>query len=133
MNSDPLRHEVTYKATRSGGAGGQHVNKTSTRVELYWDLAASQTLSEDEKTRAREVLAPRLTQEGILILSADRSRSQLKNKQVVTEKFIRLLENAVRPPRVRKPTRVPAAVKRKRLENKRLRAEVKANRRAPRW
>ena len=133
MNSDPLRHEVTYKATRSGGAGGQHVNKTSTRVELYWDLAASQALSEDEKTRAREVLAPRLTQEGILILSADRSRSQLKNKQVVTEKFIRLLENAVRPPRVRKPTRVPAAVKRKRLENKRLRAEVKANRRAPRW
>lgn len=133
MNSDLLRHEVTYKATRSGGAGGQHVNKTSTRVELYWDLAASQALSEDEKTRAREALAPRLTKEGLLVLSADRSRSQLKNKQVVTEKFIRLLENAVRPPRVRKKTRVPAAVKRKRLENKRLRAEVKANRRTPRW
>lgn len=131
MNKELLLTEVTYKATRSGGPGGQHVNKTSTRVELYWNLEESQALTNKEKYLLRTALANRLNREGQLVLSASRTRSQLKNKRQVTDKFLKLLERKVIPPAVRKKTRVPKAVKRKRLKNKRIRSEKKANRRRP--
>lgn len=133
MNTDLLRQEVTYKATRSSGPGGQHVNKTNTRVELYWNLEESQALSDLEKDRLRTALANRLNRDGQLVLSASRTRSQLKNKKQVTEKFLSLLERRVKPPRVRKKTRVPKSVKRRRLKNKRFNSEKKANRRKPEY
>ncbi len=131
MNTQLLLHEVTYKATRSSGPGGQHVNKTSTRVELYWNLEESQAVSDAEKALLRIALESRINREGQIALSASRTRSQLKNKREVTDKFIKLLERKVQPPRVRKKTRTPASVKRKRLKNKRFTSEKKANRRRP--
>ncbi|MGH1433343.1 MAG: alternative ribosome rescue aminoacyl-tRNA hydrolase ArfB [Lewinella sp.] len=131
MNTQLLLHEVTYKATRSSGPGGQHVNKTSTRVELYWNLEESQAVSDAEKALLRTALESRMNREGQIVLSASRTRSQLKNKREVTDKFIKLLERKVQPPRVRKKTRTPASVKRKRLKNKRFTSEKKANRRRP--
>lgn len=131
MNTQLLLHEVTYKATRSSGPGGQHVNKTSTRVELYWNLEESQAVSDAEKALLRTALESRINREGQIVLSASRTRSQLKNKREVTDKFIKLLERKVQPPRVRKKTRTPASVKRKRLKNKRFTSEKKANRRRP--
>ena len=77
MNTELLLHEVTYKATRSSGPGGQHVNKTSTRVELYWNLEESQAVSETERALLRTALENRINREGQLILSASRTRSQL--------------------------------------------------------
>ncbi|WP_020537914.1 alternative ribosome rescue aminoacyl-tRNA hydrolase ArfB [Lewinella cohaerens] len=131
MNTQLLLHEVTYKATRSSGPGGQHVNKTSTRVELYWNLEESQAVNETEKALLRTALESRINREGQIVLSASRTRSQLKNKREVTDKFIKLLERKVQPPRIRKKTRTPASVKRKRLKNKRFNSEKKANRRRP--
>jgi ribosome-associated protein len=131
MNTDLLLHEITYKATRSSGPGGQHVNKTSTRVELYWNLEESQAINETERALLRTALENRINREGQMMLSASRTRSQLKNKREVTDKFIKLLERKVQPPRVRKKTRTPASVKRKRLKNKRFNSEKKANRRRP--
>jgi ribosome-associated protein len=133
MNTNLLRQEVTYKATRSSGPGGQHVNKTSTRVELYWNLEESQALNDIERDRLRTALANRLNRDGQLVLSASRTRSQLKNKKQVTEKFLSLLERRVQPPRVRKKTRIPKSVKRRRLKNKRFNSEKKANRRKPEY
>ncbi|WP_367392921.1 alternative ribosome rescue aminoacyl-tRNA hydrolase ArfB [Lewinella sp. LCG006] len=131
MNTELLLHEVTYKATRSSGPGGQHVNKTSTRVELYWNLEESQAVNETERALLRTALENRINREGQLILSASRTRSQLKNKREVTDKFIKLLERKVQPPIIRKKTRTPASVKRKRLKDKRFASEKKANRQRP--
>jgi ribosome-associated protein len=131
MNKDILLTEVTYKATRSSGPGGQHVNKTSTRVELYWNLEATKALSVEEKEYLKEKLANRLNREGVLILSTGVTRSQLKNKKKVTDKFIALLEKKLQKPKIRKKAIVPLAVKRKRLADKRITAEKKANRKKP--
>ncbi len=131
MNTELLLHEVTYKATRSSGPGGQHVNKTSTRVELYWNLEESQAVNETERALLRTALESRINREGQMMLSASRTRSQLKNKREVTDKFIKLLERKVQPPTIRKKTRTPASVKRKRLKNKRFTSEKKANRQRP--
>jgi ribosome-associated protein len=131
MNTELLLHEVTYKATRSSGPGGQHVNKTSTRVELYWNLEESQAVNETERALLRTALENRINREGQIVLSASRTRSQLKNKREVTDKFIKLLERKVEPPAVRKKTRTPASVKRKRLKDKRFASEKKANRQRP--
>jgi ribosome-associated protein len=131
MNKDVLLTELTYKATRSSGPGGQHVNKTSTRVELYWNLEASKALSEEEKEYLKEKLANRLNKEGVLILSVGATRSQFKNKKKVTDKFIALLEKKLQKPKKRKKAKVPLAVKRKRLADKRINAEKKASRKKP--
>ncbi len=133
MDATALLTEVTYKATRSSGPGGQHVNKTSTRVELHWYLDASDAVSEVEKERLRTALANRLSKDGLLLLSAEDTRSQLKNKAIVTAKFVALLEKAVVPPQKRKIPRVPMAIKRERLLQKRQNAEKKASRRKPLW
>lgn len=131
MDKNILLAEVTYKATRGGGPGGQHANKTSTKVELYWTLEDSVALSPTEKDRLRVTLANRLTNDGQLILSTGRTRSQATNKELVTEKFLSLLHKRTRPPKKRKQTRPSKAAMRRRLENKRQHSEKKANRRKP--
>lgn len=131
MNKDILLTELTFKATRSSGPGGQHVNKTSTRVELYWTLDDSKGLSIEEKDYLKEKLTNRLNKEGVLTLSASATRSQFKNKKAVIAKFFVLLERKLQKPKVRKKAKVPAAVKRKRLLNKKIQSEKKANRRKP--
>lgn len=131
MNKELLLSELTFKASRSSGAGGQHVNKTNTRIELFWSLDNSLSFSEEEKTRLREKLQNRLTKEQILILSSGQSRSQLKNKEHVIKRFFELLETALVRPKVRKKSKPSRASKLKRLQSKKQLSEKKANRRKP--
>ena len=119
------RSEISYRATRAGGPGGQHVNTSSTRVELWWNLEQSPALSEAQRSLARTRFATRLDAEGWLRLVESGSRSQVRNRETVTQRFVTLLNQALRPPKLRKPTRVPTAQKLRRLEAKKNRAVVK--------
>ena len=119
------RAEVSYRATRAGGPGGQHVNTSSTRVELWWNPRESAAPSDQQRDLLLERLGHRLDQEGWLRLVEAGSRSQLRNKAAVTERFLTLVAQALRPPKVRKPTSIPKTQKARRLETKRQRAQVK--------
>jgi ribosome-associated protein len=119
------RSEISFRATRSSGPGGQHVNTSSTRVELWWNLETSSAPTDAQRALLRERLAGRLDGEGWLRLTESGSRSQFRNREAVTERFATLLARAVVPVKRRKPTRVPARAKQKRLEGKRQRGKVK--------
>lgn len=131
MNLDKALSEITYKAVRSSGAGGQNVNKVSSKVVLSFDLMNSSALNEGEKTLAQKNLESRLTNDNILILNCDEDRSQLKNKEIVTKRFTQILQNALVIPKVRKKTKVPKSVIKKRLKDKKNLGEIKKNRRKP--
>jgi ribosome-associated protein len=119
------RSELRFRATRAGGPGGQHVNTSSTRVELWWHPATSTALSEGQRALLLARLAARLDSEGWLRLVDAGSRSQHRNRETVTDRFIALLAQALRPRKARKKTRIPPAERRKRIETKRQRALVK--------
>jgi len=119
------RAELEFHATRSGGPGGQHVNTSSTRIELWWNLEQSAAPSGAQRMLLRERLATRLDADGWLRLVESGSRSQLRNRESVTERFSALLERALRPRTPRRTTKVPAAERRRRLQRKRLRGELK--------
>ncbi len=131
MDAEKIRSELQYKAVRSSGAGGQHVNKVSSKVVLTFAIADSESLSEEEKTLAVRNLAPRLTAENILILNCDEDRSQLKNKEIVTKRFLEIITKALIVPKKRKPTRVPRSVIEKRIKEKRNQSEIKQSRQKP--
>ncbi|HEX6749701.1 MAG TPA: alternative ribosome rescue aminoacyl-tRNA hydrolase ArfB [Longimicrobium sp.] len=124
------RAELTYRATRSGGPGGQHVNTSSTRVELAWDVDASPSVSEEQRTRIREKLANRINGEGVLLLAASEHRSQHQNREAVTERFVELVRQALVVPKKRKKTRPSQAAREERLRAKKRRSEVKRQRRS---
>jgi len=119
------RAELTYRATRSGGPGGQHVNTSSTRVELAWDVAASPSLTEGQRERIREKLTNRINGEGTLLLAASDHRSQLQNKEAVTARFAELVREALVVPKARRKTRVPRSSQEARLRAKKHRSDVK--------
>ena len=123
--------ELNFKAVRSSGAGGQNVNKVSSKVVLTFDLPNSLCLSEDEKALLSKRIKTKLTLEGILILNCDEDRSQLKNKEIVTKRFLKLIENALIVPKKRKPTKIPRSVIEKRIKAKRNTSEIKQNRKKP--
>ena len=131
MDKTQLQSELQYKAVRSSGAGGQNVNKVSSKVVLSFDLKNTQGLNEHEKELALVQLHSRLTTEGILNLNCDEDRSQLRNKELVTKRFFEMIKNALVVPKERKPTKVPKAVIRKRIKDKKSLSEVKKNRRKP--
>lgn len=120
-----LENECTLKAVRSGGKGGQHVNKVSTKIELSFDIAASAVLTEDQKAIILQKLASRITDEGLLKLTEESDRSQHVNREKVFIKLYALLENALKPVKKRKKTKIPKAVKEKRLKSKKLKSETK--------
>ena len=128
MNKTQLHTELDFKAVRSSGAGGQNVNKVSTKVILNWNSLDSSGLSENQLIRIREKLANRINKEGILILECDETRSQLKNKELVTKRFFYLLENALIVAKKRIATKIPKSVIRKRLNDKKVTSEKKQNR-----
>lgn len=123
--------ELVYRASRAGGPGGQHVNRSATRVELVWDLAGSAALRPEERSRLLARLAHRLDSAGRLRLVSGASRSQLRNREEVTERLRRLVAAALVPPKVRRPTRPTAASKARRREQKRRRSARKRERRPP--
>lgn len=120
--------ELRFKASRSSGPGGQHVNKVSSRVTLLFDLAGTPSLSAEQKRRVFRRLAARITKEGLLRVVSQRHRSQAANRREVVERFVGLMRDAVRPVRHRRRTTVPAAAKRRRLEEKRKRGALKRER-----
>lgn len=131
MDAEKLISEVSLKAIRSSGSGGQNVNKVSTKIELQFDVLNSSGLDDDEKSLLTENLNTRLTKNHILILQCDESRSQLKNKQIIKERFLEIISEALTVQKERIPTKTPKAAKRKRLKNKKQKAEKKANRKPP--
>lgn len=119
------KSELTFRASRSGGPGGQHVNTSSTRVELVWDVAGSPSLDERQRQRLLKKLATRLTGEGVLQLADASTRSQHRNREAVTERFREIVAEALIVPKPRKKTRPPKAAKERRLRAKKHRSEVK--------
>lgn len=121
MDRQELIRELSFKAVRSGGAGGQHVNKVSSKVVLFWHLEASTVFDEEEKSRLLKKLGNYISKEGIFILSAEETRSQIKNKEIVIQKLIGLLKVALTQQKIRKETKVPKSIIRKNIEsNKKL-------------
>jgi len=125
------RAELRYLASRSGGPGGQHVNTSSTRIELWWDVSASTALSSLQRERLLTRLAPRLDRAGRLRIVSEEHRSQLRNREAATERLRELVAAALVVPRTRKPTRPPAASRQRRLDDKKRRGETKRQRRRP--
>jgi ribosome-associated protein len=123
--------ELEYRASRSGGPGGQHVNTSSTRVEVWWDVAGSPSISPEQRARLLERLQSRLDSSGGLRLVSSSSRSQLRNREEVTERLRSVLAAALVVRKRRKPTKPSRAAKAARLEAKRRRAATKQRRRAP--
>nr|WP_321411801.1 alternative ribosome rescue aminoacyl-tRNA hydrolase ArfB [uncultured Carboxylicivirga sp.] len=121
--------ELNFSSSRSGGPGGQNVNKVNSKVELRFHIESSQLLNEHEKSILLHKLANKLNQEGELILTAQTERSQLRNKLIVTERFYHLLAAALTPKKKHKPTRPTKSSVEKRLNSKKKQAEKKANRR----
>jgi ribosome-associated protein len=119
------RAELTYRATRSGGPGGQHVNTSSSRVELAWDVGASPSLTDEQRARIQEKLANRINSEGVLLMSSSEQRSQHQNRESVTARFAELVAQALVIPKKRIRTRPSRASREARLDEKKKRSEVK--------
>ena len=131
MHVQTILNECQFKAVRSSGSGGQHVNKVSSKVELQFNVAQSEGLSDREKTRIQQKLASKLTQEHLLILQTGDTRSQHRNKQLVISRFLTLLKEALKVPKKRKPTKPTRASVTKRLETKQKNAVKKQLRKKP--
>ncbi|MGO4772065.1 alternative ribosome rescue aminoacyl-tRNA hydrolase ArfB [Flavobacterium sp. W22_SRS_FK3] len=131
MDSEKIISELSFKAVRSSGAGGQNVNKVSSKVVLTFDLNASQALSEEQKLLLQTNLASRLTSENIFILNCDEDRSQLKNKEIVVKRFLEIIQKGLFVPKIRKATKIPKSVIKKRIKDKKNISERKQSRRKP--
>jgi ribosome-associated protein len=131
MDKEKLISELQFKAIRSSGAGGQHVNKVSSKVELSFNLTKSQGLTTKEKERFLLKIANRLTKENSLILQCDEARSQHKNKQLVIKRFFDLLKKALHVPKKRKPTKPSKSSIERRLKSKKVTSSIKVNRQKP--
>lgn len=133
LNVTPLvaipRVELQYRASRAGGPGGQHVNTSSTRIELLWDLPNSRAVSDEERERIREKLAPRLDSDGMVRVVASDRRSQGQNRQAADERLVALVRRALQVPKRRRPTKPPRAAKERRLTDKKRRSDKKRERR----
>ena len=131
MNKEKIVSELNLKAVRSSGAGGQNVNKVSSKIQLTFDLNNSQALDYEEKQLILDNLSNRLTLDNVLILNCDEDRSQLKNKTIITKRFLELIKNALVIPKERKETKVTKGSIEKRLSSKKSASEIKENRKKP--
>lgn len=123
------RDELDTQASRAGGPGGQHVNTSSTRIEVRWNVDASRVLSDSDRTRLREKLAGRIDSSGTIRVTASESRSQRRNRDVAEERLADLIREALVLPKTRKKTRRPRGAVEARLQGKRERAGRKRDRR----
>ena len=131
INQEELIKELDFRAVKSSGPGGQHVNKTASKVELYFDIAASSVLSEIQKERLLKTFSTRITKDQVLILQNGNSRSQHKNKEAVVNQFLDMVKSGTKAPKVRKKTKPGKMAKLKRLREKKINAEKKQNRKNP--
>lgn len=131
MITEKLIKEISFKAIRSSGPGGQHANKVSSKIVLFFDVFKSEILSDEEKKLLIVNLKSKLTKENILILNCDESRSQHKNKEIVTARFLKIIEEGLTIQKLRKITKVPKAIIKKRLDNKKKKALKKVSRKKP--
>ena len=125
--------EIEVRHARASGPGGQHVNKTSTAIELRFDVRHSPSLPDDVRERLERLAGSRLTQDGVLVLFAQEHRSQEMNRQAAVERLVELIRRASERPKPRKATKPTYASKLRRLQGKATRAGVKANRSKPSW
>ncbi|QEK50589.1 aminoacyl-tRNA hydrolase [Pedobacter aquae] len=123
-----LIQELAFKTSRSGGKGGQHVNKVSSKVELIWDINQTAACDEDQKQRIIKKLGNRIDKEGLLHLVADDDRSQYKNKELSIKRLLKLIKESLIEEKPRKPTKPSKAAIHKRLESKKKQALKKINR-----
>lgn len=131
MNKEVILTEISFKAVRSSGAGGQNVNKVATKVILNFLIFKSKGLTEDEITLLQTKLQTKISQEGLFQLACDEDRSQLKNKELAIKRFFDVLKKALQKPKERKATKIPRAVKEKRLTAKKEISALKQNRKKP--
>jgi ribosome-associated protein len=128
FNKADLQKEIFYKTSRSGGKGGQNVNKVSSKVELLFDVSNSAFFSDDEKALLNEKLQSRFNKDGLVQVICDEERSQYLNKEKAIERLIVLLTHALHVPKIRKAIKVSKAAKAARLEKKRLNSLKKEGR-----
>ena len=131
MNKETILKELLFKAVRSSGAGGQHVNKVSSKVELYFNIVTTLSFSDQEKQLLLKNLSTRITQQGVLKISSSESRSQHTNKEKVIKRFFKILEKELIIPKKRKPSKMSRTQKLKRLDNKNKHAIKKILRKKP--
>lgn len=120
--------ELEFQFSRSSGPGGQNVNRTSTQVELYFDVVQSSSLSSEQKQRVLEALRSHIDKDGVLHLTSQETRSQVRNRELVIARFTELLRQALRPRKKRKPTKPTKAAKEERLKEKKQRKKTKQGR-----
>ncbi len=131
MNLENLIKELIFKAVRSSGAGGQHVNKVSSKIVLTFDVLNSEYLTDDEKKILLKNLKTRLSKETILTLTCSESRSQHRNKEIAIKRFLELITNNLKVQKIRKKTKPSKVAIKKRLERKKKQAFKKLNRQKP--
>jgi len=120
--------ELDVRASRSSGAGGQHVNKTSSRIELFWNVETSSVLSDDQRSLLKERLASRLSSDGSIRVVASETRSQYRNRERAETRLAELIRAALKPRKKRKQTRRPRAADEARLASKKLHSKKKRER-----
>ena len=120
--------ELTFRATRASGPGGQHVNKASTKIEVLWDVSRSAALSDTQRQRITDKLSNRIDGGGVLRVTASARRSQLRNRMATVERLNDLVRQAIAKPKPRKRTKVPKRVREERLAEKKRRSETKQQR-----
>lgn len=131
MNKEGIIQELKFKAVRSSGAGGQNVNKVSSKVELTFDLENSTALTQGQKNRLIKKLSSKLSKENLLLMQCEETRSQHKNKELVIQKFIEMIEVNLIVPKKRRKTKPTRSAIEKRLKSKKRAALKKVNRGKP--
>ena len=123
-----LLNEINIQTSRSSGPGGQHVNKTESKVELSWSVDESQLFTPEQKVRLRKRLKSRLTKEGVLMMTCQATPSQIRNREIVSQRFLELIKKMVVPPKKRVATRPTRGAVERRLQAKKAAAEKKRRR-----
>ena len=131
MNTENLIKELQFKGIRSSGAGGQHVNKVSSKIELTFDLLNSQNLSLEQKETLQNKLVNRINKDGVLVLFCDESRSQHKNKELAIKRFTAMISDALKRQKIRRPTKPSKSSIFRKAENKKKVSAKKAMRKKP--